>query len=121
MADMASSVAYKVLTAEQFAALEADRFEGAPIDRADGYIHLSTSSQVTETVARHFAGQIGLMIAAIDLRRLGDAIRWEPSRNGELFPHLYGRLAWSAVMAHGSVEWGANGAVCLPGTGLRSR
>jgi uncharacterized protein (DUF952 family) len=111
---MASIVAYKVLTAEQFAALEADRFEGAPIDRADGYIHLSTSSQVTETVARHFAGQTGLMIAAIDLRRLGDAVRWEPSRNGELFPHLYARLAWAAVVAHGPVEWAPDGTVCLP-------
>lgn len=107
-------IAYKVLTAEQFAALEADRFDGAPIDRADGYVHLSTASQVTETVARHFAGQAGLMIAAIDLRCVGHSVRWEPSRNGELFPHLYGRLRRAAIVAHGPVAWGSDGMVRLP-------
>jgi uncharacterized protein (DUF952 family) len=105
-----------VLTAEQFAALEADRFDGAPIDRQDGYIHLSTASQVTETVARHFAGQSKLMIAAVDLRRVSDFLRWEPSRNGELFPHLYGCLRWAAVVAHGPIEWEPDGMVRLPGS-----
>lgn len=115
---MTDTIAYKILSAEEFAALEADAFEGAPIDRADGYIHLSSASQVTETVARHFAGQTALLIAAIDLGALGDAVRWEPSRHGELFPHLYGRLAWAAVLAHGRVEWGPDGVVRLPGAGL---
>jgi uncharacterized repeat protein (TIGR04076 family) len=111
---MNETLAYKVLTAEQFMALEADRFEGAPIDITDGYIHLSSASQVTETVARHFAGQVGLIIAAIDLRALGGQVRWEISRNGQRFPHLYGRLAKAVVLAHGPVEWGSDGVVRLP-------
>jgi uncharacterized protein (DUF952 family) len=115
---MTDTIAYKILTSEQFAALEADVFEGAPIDRADGYIHLSTASQVTETVARHFAGRTALVIAAVDLQALGPAVRWEPSRNGELFPHLYGRLIRAAVVAHGAVEWEPNGTVRLPGGGM---
>jgi uncharacterized protein (DUF952 family) len=114
------TIGYKVLTTAEFAAIEADLFEGARIDRHDGYIHLSTGSQVTETVARHFAGQTGLVIAAIDLGALGDRVRWEPSRNGELFPHLYGRLPRSAVLAHRPVELGTDGAVRLPRPDRRS-
>ncbi len=93
--------AYKVLTSEQMAALLAERtFAGAPIDLEDGYIHLSTASQLAETVAKHFAGQSGLHIAAVDLGELGDAVRWETSRGGQLFPHIYGALPLSAVLNH---------------------
>jgi uncharacterized protein (DUF952 family) len=111
---MAETIAYKVLNAAEFAALETGHFTGAPIDQADGYIHLSTALQLTETVEKHFAGQKGLTIAAIDLKMLGDAIRWEVSRHGQLFPHLYGELTMAAVLAHGPLERQADGAIRLP-------
>jgi uncharacterized protein (DUF952 family) len=109
------SVAYKILTAAQFALLRKDEFEGAPVDLADGYIHLSTAAQVTGTAQKHFAGQTGLVIAAVDLGRLGEAIRWEISRGGELFPHLYGALRMESVLAFCALTYGADGQVILPG------
>jgi uncharacterized protein (DUF952 family) len=103
-----------VLTAAQFAALQEGRFDGAPVDVADGYIHLSSAAQLTETVAKHFAGQDGLVVLAVDLGPLGDAVRWEVSRGGQLFPHLYGRLGMEHVLAHAPLSWQA-GEVALPG------
>ena len=110
----ADQVAYKVLTADEWAALGAGAFQGAPIDKADGFIHLSTASQLTETVDRHFSGQKGLVIAAIDLAALGDAVRWEPSRNGQLFPHVYGHLMPQSVIAWCPLERHPNSTVRLP-------
>ncbi len=72
-------------------------FQGAPIDLADGYIHFSTGGQVRETAARHFSGQHGLLLIAVDAARLGTTLRWEPSRGGDLFPHLHGHLSLRAV------------------------
>ena len=90
--------AYKVLTAEQFDQFKADGlFKGAPVDLADGYIHMSTREQAAETVAKHFAAQDRLVMLMIDLAPLGDAVKWEVSRGGALFPHLYGELPMSAV------------------------
>jgi uncharacterized protein (DUF952 family) len=81
---------YKILRADEWAAFEAGgRTDGAPIDLSDGYIHFSTAAQVAETAAKHFAGEDGLMIVACDADALGDALKWEPSRGGALFPHLY--------------------------------
>ena len=75
------TVAYKILTAPQMAELlEQAVFAGAPVDLADGYIHLSTAEQLSGTLDKHFAGQDGLHLAAVDLPALGDALRWEPSR-----------------------------------------
>jgi len=108
------TLAYKVLTGAQFAALLEDQFEGAPVDVADGYVHLSTAAQLTETVRKHFAGQSGLIIATVDLALLGDALRWEVSRGGDKFPHLYGRLTMPAVVAHAPLAWDAHGEVALP-------
>jgi uncharacterized protein (DUF952 family) len=68
-------------------------FRGAPVDLADGYIHFSTAAQVRETAARHFAGQTDLLLAAFDSDAFGTALKWEPSRGGALFPHLYGTLS----------------------------
>lgn len=68
------------------------RFAGAPVDLADGFIHFSTGAQVRETAARHFAGQDGLLLIAVDDAKLGSALRYEPSRGGALFPHLYAPL-----------------------------
>ncbi|WP_443026979.1 DUF952 domain-containing protein [Sphingomonas sp. GB1N7] len=112
------TTAYKVLTAEQMAELEATgSFAGAPIDLADGYIHLSTPGQLTETVDKHFAGQTDLHVAAVDLGAFGD-IRWEESRGGQLFPHIYGSpLLLETVIAYGPLEWDADGQVKLPVAG----
>jgi len=97
---MTASTAFKVLTQQQWADFERERvFRGAPIDIIDGYIHLSTGEQIDSTIAKHFAGQSPLMIAEVDLLLLGDAIRWEPARGGDLFPHLYAELPIHAVVS----------------------
>ena len=93
------TIAYKILTASQWAQFQSQSvFTGAPVDLADGYIHMSTADQLDETLAKHFAGQIGLVIATIDLAQLGDALKWEASRGGALFPHYYGALPMAAVV-----------------------
>ena len=79
---------------------EAERagvFTGAPVDHADGYIHFSCADQAADTAARHFAGKNGLLLVAVDAAALGSALRYEPSRGGAVFPHLYGTLPLSAV------------------------
>ena len=92
------ATAFKVLRGEEWAGFEADgRFEGSPVDRADGFIHLSAADQVEGTLARHFPGQDGLVLAEVDLGALGEKVRWEESRCGALFPHVYGALPLSAV------------------------
>ena len=112
------AVAYKVLTAEQMTALERDgTFSGAPVDLTDGYIHLSTAAQLDETVAKHFAGQDDLHVAAVDLLALDGAVKWEPSRGGQLFPHVYAALPLSAVIAYGPLERNDDGKVKLPVAG----
>ncbi len=84
---------YKICPAALWSEAEAKgRFDGAPIDLADGYIHFSTGAQVAETAAKHFTGQDGLLLIALDDERLGPALRYEPSRGGALFPHLYAPL-----------------------------
>jgi len=93
---------YKIFRAGEFAAFKAAGVSsGAPVDLADGYIHLSTAEQAPETLARHFAGETGLVMLAIETDRLGPDLVWEPSRGGALFPHLYRALGaadvvWSA-------------------------
>lgn len=73
-------------------------FPGAPVDLADGFIHFSTAEQARETASKHFAGQSDLLLAAFDAESLGEALKWEPSRGGALFPHLYGKLAPAAAL-----------------------
>lgn len=112
------TTAYKVLTSDQMAALEQDgTFAGAPVDLADGYVHLSTAAQLTETVDKHFAGQDDLHVAAVDLEALGETIRWEESRGGQLFPHLYGALTLDTLVAYSPLEREDDGTVRLPVTG----
>jgi uncharacterized protein (DUF952 family) len=83
---------YKILRGPEWAAFDAaGETAGAPVDLADGYIHFSTAAQGAETAAKHFAGAEGLWLLAVETERLGD-LRWEPSRGGQLFPHLYGPL-----------------------------
>jgi uncharacterized protein (DUF952 family) len=88
--DPALTLIYKIATSDEWRAAQASgRFEGAPIDIADGYIHFSTAEQARETAAKHFAGRGGLVLVALDPAGLGDKLKWEPSRGGQLFPHLY--------------------------------
>ena len=92
------SLIYKIATSAQWRAAEAaTRFTGAPVDQADGFIHFSTAEQVGETAARHFAGQDDLVLVAVRAEALGPALKWEPSRGGALFPHLYADLPLAAV------------------------
>lgn len=110
--------AYKVLTADEMTALERDgTFAGAPVDVADGYIHLSTADQLSATVDKHFAGRSDLHVAAVDLGSFGESLKWEESRGGELFPHLYGPLLLDTVIAYGPLERDDDGAVRFPVAG----
>ncbi|WP_020179973.1 DUF952 domain-containing protein [Methylopila sp. M107] len=112
---MTASIVYKIAPRDLWIAVEkAGRFDGAPLDVADGYIHFSTASQARETAAKHFAGQAELMLAAVDATALGDALKWEPSRGGALFPHLYGPLPLSAVLWTKPLPLGADGAHVFP-------
>jgi uncharacterized protein (DUF952 family) len=85
------------------------RFEGAAIDLRDGYIHLSTAAQAQETARIHFAGQAGLVLLKIDTAAIDTGLTWEPSRGGDLFPHLYGPLDCAAVEAVSEIELDADG------------
>jgi uncharacterized protein (DUF952 family) len=96
------------------AAEKAGRFDGASIDLTDGYIHFSSAEQVRDTAARHFAGVNELLLIAVDAGVLGDTLRWEPSRGGELFPHLYGSLPMAAVLHVAPMPLGSDGAHVLP-------
>jgi uncharacterized protein (DUF952 family) len=102
---------YKILPKRLWEeALQTGSFAGSPVDIADGFIHFSTASQVQETAAKHFSGVRDLVLVAVDANALGDAIKWEASRGGALFPHLYGALpvalaAWFKPMpldSHGT-------------------
>jgi len=97
---MAFVLIYKLVGAQEWRdARAAGEFAGSAVDLADGYVHFSTAEQVVETAARHFAGQRGIVVVTVDTARLGDDLRWEPSRGGAPFPHLYGRLPLTAVVA----------------------
>jgi len=89
---------YKILRGPEWAELRAaGESAGAPVDLADGYVHFSTAEQAAETAAKHFAGADGLMLVAVAVDRLGDALKWEVSRGGALFPHLYREMRLSDV------------------------
>jgi len=101
---------YKILRRPEWDAFRAaGQTAGAPVDLADGYIHFSTSAQVVETAARHFATETNLVLVAVDPDRLGPALRWEPSRGGQLFPHLYRALRLDEVVWDKSLPLGATG------------
>lgn len=93
---------------------EAGRFDGAPIDLADGYVHFSTAEQARETAMKHFAGQADLLLVAVDAGSLGDALKWEVSRVGALFPHLYAPLDLTAVLWVKPLPLGKDGAHLFP-------
>lgn len=90
---------YKIVPRSLWAETEKSAvFEGAPIDHADGFIHFSTAEQLAQTAALHFAGQDDLLLVAVDGDHLGEALKFESSRGGDLFPHLYGKLTLDDVM-----------------------
>jgi uncharacterized protein (DUF952 family) len=96
---------------------EAERtgvFRGSPLDRQDGFIHFSTAGQAVETAAKHFAGESDLVLVAVDAAALGDRLKWEPSRGGALFPHLYGDLALEAVQRVVALPLGPDGRHVFP-------
>jgi uncharacterized protein (DUF952 family) len=101
---------YKILRGPEWADLQTrGETPGAPVDVADGFIHFSTATQAAETAAKHFAGAEGLVLLALDPKTLGDALTWEPSRGGALFPHLYRPLELAEVVWDKSLPLGAAG------------
>ena len=110
-----TELVYKICASDVWRRAEAaGRFEGAGVDLTDGFIHFSTAGQLAETAARHYAGQDGLVLVAVDAAKLGDLLRWEVSRGGALFPHLYAPLALSAVVWAGPFPLGADGRHVMP-------
>jgi uncharacterized protein (TIGR00369 family) len=106
---------YKITPAAAWdAAVAVGAFAGAPVDVQDGFIHLSTAAQAAETARRHFAGQSGLVLVAIDQDALGPDLVYEPSRGGDLFPHLFGALPVSAARSVVPIAAGPDGAPVLP-------
>jgi uncharacterized protein (DUF952 family) len=106
---------YKICPAPLWRAAEkAGVFAGAPVDLADGFIHFSTAAQVAETAAKHFAGQDDLLLISVDSNRLGARLRWEPSRGGALFPHLYGDLPVASVQKVVPLPLGPQGSHVFP-------
>jgi uncharacterized protein (DUF952 family) len=92
---------YNLLRADEWAELEdLGVFEGSVDDKADGFIHFSTAAQARETAAKHFAGEKGVVLAEVDPAKLPASLKWETSRGGQLFPHLYGALPLAAVTRH---------------------
>jgi uncharacterized protein (DUF952 family) len=101
---------YKILRrAEWDAFRDAGETTGAPVDLADGFLHFSTAAQVAETAAKHFRDESDLVLLAIDAETLGDDLKWEPSRGGMLFPHLYRPLRMGDVVWDKSLPLGASG------------
>ena len=100
------TIVYKIFRAGEYADFAArGETEGAPVDIEDGYVHMSTSEQVSETAAKYFAGEVGLKVLAIDSDALGDDVKWEPSRGGALFPHLYRNLKAEDVQWVKDLPW----------------
>jgi uncharacterized protein (DUF952 family) len=109
------TVLYKICPAALWREAEkAGVFRGSEVDLRDGFIHFSTAEQAEETAAKHFAGRDDLLLIAVDGERLGAALKWEPSRGGALFPHLYGPLALAAVMNVTSLPLGRDGRHAFP-------
>jgi len=106
---------YKIVPEQLWRAAEAaGAFAGAPVDLADGFIHFSAADQVRETAAKHFAGLRDLLLVAIDGDRLAPALKWEPSRGGALFPHLYAELPLAAILWTAPLDPGEDGAHVFP-------
>lgn len=108
-------VIYKVIDGDTWSEVEAaGQFVGAEIDLADGFIHFSTAAQVEDTVAKHFADRVNLVLVAVDAEKLGEQLKWEPSRGGDLFPHCYGAMSLDAVLSVVDLPLGKGGRHLFP-------
>jgi uncharacterized protein (DUF952 family) len=106
---------FKVATAENFETARGEAgYLGMPVDDADGYMHFSTAAQLRETVRRYFAGQTELVLLGVDVGAIGEDLRWEPSRGGDLFPHLYAPLPLDAITHSAPLSVEADGSAALP-------
>ena len=115
MAPVTPATIYRIVAAEVWQRAEAaGSFTGTEHDLRDGFIHFSTAEQVAETAARHYVGQAGLLLVAVDAATLGVALRWEPSRGGALFPHLYAALPTGAAISVAPLPLGPNGVHVVP-------
>jgi uncharacterized protein (DUF952 family) len=104
------SLIYKILPQRDWdEACAEGRFDGSPVDVQDGFIHFSTAAQAQETAAKHFRGQADLVVVAFETEELGEALKWEPSRGGALFPHLYGPLDTTLALGGRPAPLGADG------------
>lgn len=110
-----TTLIYKIAPAALWHEAEAEGlFLGAPVDRSDGFIHFSSAAQVRETAAKHFVGQGDLLLVTVDAEALGPALKWEVSRGGALFPHLYAPLRLDAVRRVEPLLLAADGTHCIP-------
>ena len=111
-----TGLAYKLVDrAEWEAARAVGVYAGSAVDHADGYIHMSTAGQLAETVRRHYSGRVDLVLVTVDPDDLGEALKWEPSRGGDLFPHLYAPMPLSAVVSERFLSVDADGVMCFDG------
>lgn len=110
-----TAIIFKIVPMPLWCASKAEgRFRGSPVDIADGFIHFSTAAQVRETATRHFTGQQDLLLVEVAAAALGTDLRWEPSRGGELFPHLYAELPHAAVTRVWPLAVGTDGRHAFP-------
>jgi len=106
---------YHICRADEWRAARAQgRYRGSADDLRDGFIHFSTAAQLAESAARHRAGQDGLLLVEVDPAALGPALRWEPARDGALFPHLYGALSVAAARRVVPLPLGPDGRHLFP-------
>lgn len=115
---MSEGLIYHICRREEWAVAEsAGRYGGSSQDQADGFIHFSDASQVEASAAKHRAGQAGLVLLSVEPAALGEALKWEPSRGGALFPHLYGELPLAAVRRVDDLPLGPDGRHRFPPLG----
>lgn len=108
------TVIFKVASQEEWSAADDGLYRGSAHDRRDGFIHFSTAEQLAGTLAKHYAGQNGLLLIAIDPAALGVALKWEEARNGDLFPHLYASLPVTAALWTRLLPLGEDGIHIIP-------
>ena len=112
---MAQPRIYHICRREEWeAALRAGAYSGSSQDKSDGFIHFSGTAQIRESARKHRAGQAGLVLLTVDADALGATLKWEPSRGGQLFPHLYGTLPVMAVLRVDDLPLGADGMHVFP-------
>jgi len=105
-----TEIAYKLVDREEWELARLDgAYAGSAVDLADGYIHMSTATQLAQTARKHYAGRGDLLLVAVDLTVLGEALKWEASRGGALFPHLFAPLPVSAAREERGLSVDADG------------